>query len=253
MKFQDVKKCQEYIEKQSEKARLIVVVSGRLGEAIVPSIHELRQVISIYVYCKDKKSHEQWARNFAKVKAVVVELNELISRIETDHRMQKIVEEPLSINIFTTSTNASTSTIGTSTMGVNGQFVFSQVLIDCLQRIHRSGNSQVWVIRMVLCSDNEPELKYVLMNMKQQFGSGKMDLRTLGRLLSEMSKFDLAEKYFIRLLEQLPPSDPLLYDLYQDLGKLASQVGSFDKSMEWRQKAIALQQQNELAGKQSYE
>ncbi|CAF1521100.1 unnamed protein product [Rotaria sordida] len=383
----------------------------------------------------DKKSHGQWARNFEKVKAVVVELNELISRIKTDHRMKKTVEEPLSINIFTTSTNASTSI-----MGVNGQFVFSQVLIDCLQRlefnktdkeelihlckqeykendfelsyidefensyspdqvlwwytrqsffyktlnaalrkqdihlifllraiisdmhrqlknnqakhplrvyrgqmmssdelqtlkqcldqfisvnsfvstsmdkqraltflntsnatdslervlfeidadptmattkpfadispfsqfpreaeilfmlgsifrlksIHRYGDSQVWVIRMVLCSDNEHELKYVLMNMKQQLGSGKTDLRTLARLLSEMNKTDLAEKYFMRLLEQLPSSDPLLYDLYQDLGKLASQVGNFGKSMEWRQKAIALQQKNELAGKRSY-
>ena len=68
MKFQDVKKCQEYIEKQSEKARLIVVVSGRLGQEIIPSIHNIRQVVSIYVYCMDKKSHEQWARNFEKVK-----------------------------------------------------------------------------------------------------------------------------------------------------------------------------------------
>ncbi|CAF1379864.1 unnamed protein product [Rotaria sordida] len=441
MKFQDVKKCQEYIEKQSEKARLIVVVSGRLGEAIVPSIHTIRQVISIYVYCMDKNLHEQWARNFAKVKAVVVELNELISRIGTDHRMQKIVAETLLMNFFTTSTNTGTSAMGTSTMGVNGQFAFSQVLIDCLQRlesnkidkeelihlckqeykendfelsyidefensyspnqvlwwytrqsffyktlnaalrnqdihlifllraiisdmhcllknnqaknrlqvyrcqmmssdelqtlkqyldqfisvnsffstsmdkqraltflnptnatdslervlfeidadptmattkpfadispfsqfpreaeilfmlgsifrlksIHRSGDSQVWVIRMVLCSDNEHELKYVLMNMKQQLGSGKTDLRTLARLLSEMNKTDLAEKYFMRLLEQLLPSDPILYDLYQDLGKLASQVGNFGKSMEWRQKAIAVQQKNELAGKQSYE
>ncbi|CAF1353988.1 unnamed protein product [Rotaria sordida] len=217
-----------------------MIVSGRLGREIVPSIHELRQVISIYVYCMDKKSHEQWACNFEKVKAVIVELNELISRIETDYRMQKIVEEPLSINIFTTSTNTGTSAMGTSTMGVNGH-------------IHRSGNSQVWVIRMVLCSDNEHELKYVLMNMKQQLGRGKTGLRTLARLLSEMNKTDLAEKYSIRLLEQLPPSDPLLYYLYQDLGKLASQVGNFDKSMEWRQKAIALQQQSELAGKQSYE
>ncbi|CAF4100155.1 unnamed protein product [Rotaria sordida] len=122
MKFQDVKKCQEYIEKQSEKARLIVVVSGRLGEAIVPSIHTIRQVISIYVYCMDKNLHEQWARNFEKVKAVIVELNELISRIETDHRMQKIVEEPFSINIFTTSTNAGTSAMGTSTIGVNDKY-----------------------------------------------------------------------------------------------------------------------------------
>ncbi|CAF1143683.1 unnamed protein product [Rotaria sp. Silwood1] len=396
-----------------------MIVSGRLGQDIVPSIHELRQVISIYVYCMDKSRHEQWARNFAKVKAVIVELNELISRIETDHRMHKIVEEPLSINIFTTSTNA-----GTSTMGVNESnkkdkeelihlckqeykendaelsyidefentyssdqvlwwytrqsffyktlnaalrkqdiqliFLFREIIshmcyqlknnqvkdslqlyrgqmmssdelktlkqcldqfisvnsffstsmdkqqalfflnnssttenlepvlfeIDAdptmattkpfadispfsefpreseilfmlgsifrLKSIHRSGDSQVWVIRMVLCSDNEHELKHVLMDMKQQFGSGKMDLRTLGTLLSEMSKFDLAEKYFIRLLEQLPLDDPLLYDLYQDLGKFASQAGNFDKCMEWRQKAIGLKQQVELAGKQSY-
>ncbi|CAF4113868.1 unnamed protein product [Rotaria sordida] len=154
MKFQDAKTCQEYIEKQSEKAQLIMIVSGRLGREIVPSIHELRQVISIYVYCMDKKSHEQWARNFEKVKAVIVELNELISRIGTDHRMQKTVEEPLSINIFTTSANTGTSVMGTSTMG--------------------------------------------------------------------------------------------------DLGKFASQAGDFDKCMKWRQKAIALQQQNELSGKQSY-
>ncbi|CAF1498960.1 unnamed protein product [Rotaria sordida] len=172
MKFQDVKKCQEYINKQSQKARLIMVVSGRLGQEIVPSIHNIRQVISIYVYCMDKNRHEQWARNFAKVKAIVVELDELILQIETDHRMQEIVEEPLSINIFTTSVNADTSAMGKSIMDVN---------------------------------------------------------------------------------EQLPPSDPLLYDLYQDLGKFASQVGNLDKSMEWRQKAIVLQQQNELAGKQSYE
>ncbi|CAF4564611.1 unnamed protein product [Rotaria sp. Silwood2] len=117
-----------------------------------------------------------------------------------------------------------------------------------LKSIYRSGDSQVWIIQMVLCSDNEHELQHVLMDMKQQFGSGKMDLRTLGRLLSEMNKPDLAEKYFIRLLEQLPLDDPLRYDLYKDLGKFASQAGNFDKCMEWRQKAIALKQQVELAG-----
>ncbi|CAF4956770.1 unnamed protein product [Rotaria sp. Silwood1] len=260
-----------------------MIVSGQLGREIIPSIHELQQVISIYVYCIDKKGHEQWARNFAKVKAIILDLNELISRIEIDHRMQKTIEEPLSINIFTISSKTGTSTMGTSTIGVNEPVLFeinadptmattkpfadispfsqypreAEILfmlgsIFRVKSIHRSGDSQVWIIRMVLCSDNEHELKHVLMDMKRQFGSGKTDLRTLGRLLSEMNKPDLAEKYFIRLLEQLPPNDPLLDDLYQDLAKFASQAGNLDKSMEWRKKAIALQQQNELAGKQFY-
>ena len=92
-KFQDVKQCEQYIEQTSEKDRLIVIVSGQLGMKIVPSIHKLRQVISIYLYCMnmdgyykegdykendDKKSHDKkgylkkgyelWSSEFVKVK-----------------------------------------------------------------------------------------------------------------------------------------------------------------------------------------
>ncbi|CAF5076513.1 unnamed protein product, partial [Rotaria sp. Silwood1] len=84
------------------------------------------------------------------------------------------------------------------------------------------------------------------MDMKQKLGSRETDLRTLGRLLSEMSKFDLAEKYFIRLTEQLSLNDSLLDDLYEDLGKVAAQAGNFDKGMEWRKKAIVVKKQRLL-------
>jgi tetratricopeptide (TPR) repeat protein len=40
------------------------------------------------------------------------------------------MEEPLCINIFTTRSDA-----GKSTTGINGQFIFSQLLIDCLLRL----------------------------------------------------------------------------------------------------------------------
>ncbi|CAF4524151.1 unnamed protein product, partial [Rotaria socialis] len=399
-KFQDVKQCQKYIEERSKNDRLVMIVSGQFGREIVPFIHELRQVISIYVYCFDKVRNKQWSDKFSKVKAVVTELGELITRIKADHKIQKIVEEPLSINIFTTG--------GTLTTGVNGQFVFSQILIDCLlrlkstkadkkeltdhckqqyqgnsselsnlrefcedyspekalwwytresffyktlnaalrnQNIHiiflfrgfisdihcqlkanqaddtlqvyrsqmissneletlrqscnqfisinsffstkpvlfeidanpalvtskpfadvssyseftggsevlfmlgsifhlksvrSSSNGQVWIVRMTLCSDDEHDLKKVLIYTKQQLGSGETDLETFGKLLWEMGKLDLAEKYFIRFLEQLPLNNPLLARLYEDLAKVAAQKGDYDKCMEWRQKAIAI-------------
>ncbi|CAF1595707.1 unnamed protein product [Rotaria magnacalcarata] len=428
-KFQDVKQCQKYIEERSKNDRLVMIVSGQFGREIVPSIHKLRQVISIYVYCFDKVRNKQWSDKFAKVKAVVTELSELITRIKADHKIQKIVEEPLSINIFMTG--------GTSTTGVNGQFIFSQILIDCLlrlktnkadkkelidhckqqyqgntaelsnlrefredyspekalwwytresffyktlnaalrnQNIHiiflfrgfisdihrqleanqaddtlrvyrsqmmssdeletlrqscdqfisinsffststnkkqalsflnscnvgdnlepvlfqidanptlvtskpfadvsayseftdesevlfmigsifhlksvrRSSNGQVWIVRMTLCSDDQHDLKQVLLDMKDQFLSSEINLQTLGKLLWEMGKLDLAEKYLIRFLEQLSPDDPLLGDLYHDLGRLASNAGNLDKSMEWRQKAIALKKQKQPTSK----
>ncbi|CAF4338987.1 unnamed protein product, partial [Rotaria sp. Silwood2] len=49
---------------------------------------------------------------------------------------------------------------------------------------------------------------------------------------------DLAEKYFIRLLNQLPPNDHLRGDLYEDLAKLAAQAKDYDKSLQWRKKAL---------------
>ncbi|CAF2096809.1 unnamed protein product [Rotaria magnacalcarata] len=428
-KFQDVKQCQEFIERRSQNDRLILIVSGQLGKEIMPCIHKIRQVISVYVYCMNKKSNEKWACKFAKVKGVVVELDELVSRIKTDHKIQKKVEEPLSINIFTASADS-----GTSTMGVNGEFVFSQVLIDCLLRLkstqvdtkelinhckneyegnqielsnirefqqdyspkkvlqwytresffyktlnaalrtqnihliflfrsfisdlrqrlqdyqatHRlrvyrsqvissdelellkqslgqlisinsffststdywkalsfldlsdtSGDlerivfeinadpkivttkpfadiskdsvfsdeaevlfmigsifrlksikrdeNQVWIIQMTLCSDDENDLKQVLTYMKKQIGSGETNLRTLGKVLCRMGKFDLADKYFKRLLKELPSNHPLISSVYEDLGQLASQTGHFDMSVQWHQKSLALKNEIELS------
>ncbi|CAF1356529.1 unnamed protein product [Adineta steineri] len=105
-KFQDVQRCQQYIEQTSELDQLICIVSSRLGREIVPYIYHLRQVTSIYVYCKDKKSNEQWAHKFAKIKSIVVDLDELVSQITAHHKIQKKVEEPLSICTFTASVNA---------------------------------------------------------------------------------------------------------------------------------------------------
>ncbi|CAF1119014.1 unnamed protein product [Rotaria sordida] len=53
----------------------------------------------------DKKSNEQWACRFTKVKAVVVELDELISQIKADHKIQTMMEEPLSMKTITRSTD----------------------------------------------------------------------------------------------------------------------------------------------------
>ncbi len=65
-----------------------------------------------------------------QVKAVVIKVNELISQITADHKIQKKIEEPLSINTFTTNVSGDKSTTK-----LNGEFVFYEVLIDCLLRL----------------------------------------------------------------------------------------------------------------------
>jgi len=65
--FDDPQQCHHYIISLSVQDRLILIVSGQLGRQLIPQIHHLRQVSSIYVFCMDKQANEQWARNFTKV------------------------------------------------------------------------------------------------------------------------------------------------------------------------------------------
>ncbi|CAF4914443.1 unnamed protein product [Rotaria sp. Silwood1] len=422
-RFKEIQQCEQYINERSPEDRLILIVSGRLGRELVPSIHASRKVISIYVYCMDETAHKEWSKNYVKIKAVVTELNILVARIEADHKIQKIIEQPFSINFFTA---------GKSTDDVNGKFVFSQVLIDCLLRlkpneadkkelielfekayednrfelsnirdfrknylpenairwytrdsffyktlnavlrsenihmiflfrsyisdiqqqlkIHqakeplrvyrgqmisdeelktlknscgkfisinsffstsidknqarsfldrpdivdklekvlfeivanpneatmkpfsdisslsefsgeseilfmigsifrlnsvgRSTDDQVWEIQMALCSENEHDIKDVLWYMQQQLGTGDTNLHVLGKLLWNMGQLDLAEKYFIRLLEQLSPDDRFRGNLYEDLANLAAQTKDYNKSVRWRKKALKFKEEH---------
>ncbi|UJR38745.1 hypothetical protein I4U23_031410 [Adineta vaga] len=380
----------------------------------------------------DNKSNEQWTCKFAKVKSVMVDLTELVSRIAEDYKIQKKVEEPLSINIFTTNISGDKSTTG-----INGQFVFFQILIDCLLRLestetdkielinlfkteyednlselnnlrefeeeyssnkalwwytkesffyktlnaalrtqnihiiflfrefisdmylslqHDQANNplqvyrsqlissneldylknnvgqfisinsffststdratalfflddtaslidlklvgvlfeidadprlvktkpfadiskyshfdnesevlfmigtifrlndincnddHVWIIKMSLCSDDEHALKPVLLRMRQQIGKGRTNLRILGRILLDMGRFDLSEKYIKRLLDERALNGHLICSLYEDLGKIASQKGDNDMSIEWYQKALEVPKPNISTG-----
>lgn len=50
--------------------RVFLVASGRLGEEIVPKIHDRIQLDSIYIFCMDKNKHEQWAKNWKKIHGI---------------------------------------------------------------------------------------------------------------------------------------------------------------------------------------
>ena len=65
--FEDSDPCEEYIRSISCADRIVIIVSGHSGRRLVPRIHALPQVWSIYVYCMDRKINEQWTKNYAKV------------------------------------------------------------------------------------------------------------------------------------------------------------------------------------------
>lgn len=65
--FEQIDQCEQYIQSTSPQDHLTLIVSGQFGEKIVPRIHQLQQISSIYIYCTNKKKNEQWSNRFAKV------------------------------------------------------------------------------------------------------------------------------------------------------------------------------------------
>ncbi|CAM4807405.1 unnamed protein product [Rotaria magnacalcarata] len=104
----------------------------------------------------------------------------------------------------------------------------------------RHCDMRMWIVRMELCGDDKHDMKQLLTHMKKQHrgGDGETDLFSFAILLRRMGKFDLAEKYFHRLLKELPSNHHCLADVYHNIGLLADHKGDYDTSIQWYQKSL---------------
>ncbi|UJR26371.1 hypothetical protein I4U23_007704 [Adineta vaga] len=424
--FQNADDCIQYIQSQP-KDRFVLIISGRLGRDIVPRIHNLRQVYSIYVYCLDKERNERWAKSYAKIKGVINQLHDLETQIRTNHenRCQTNINEPLPITFFITHNE--------NNKDINENFIYSKLLIEYLlhiipistdekelislckdeykgnenelqilrefendyssdralwwftretfvyrlinkafriqnlelllifrffirdiQRlieqnkctnalyvyrsylmsmdemdlfrnsideflsingffitnIHRQQtinyllnsdlthdlekvlfeiyadpqtdshkpfcnitpfsfftgedqilftlgsifrlvsihqqdieNHRIWIIRMKLTTESHKRLKPYFEPMKTQYNTGQMNLLSFGKILRKMQKFDDAEKFYRRLLKELPHDHINIADCHYNLGLVADEKGDYESSLEWHQQAIIIKKQ----------
>lgn len=65
--FDELDECKDYIHSVSCDDRIVLIASGHFGEQLVPSIHCLRQISSIYIYCLNKEYHQEWSQQYRKV------------------------------------------------------------------------------------------------------------------------------------------------------------------------------------------
>jgi tetratricopeptide (TPR) repeat protein len=81
------------------------------------------------------------------VKGINVALDQLISQINKDQKSRWKMEEPLSIYMFT-----AIGEVGRSTTEINGEFVFFQLLIDCLLRLN---SNEIDKNELISCFERE--------------------------------------------------------------------------------------------------
>ncbi|CAF2035288.1 unnamed protein product [Rotaria magnacalcarata] len=83
------KECIEWLNKNREET-FHVIVSGGLGQSLVPSIHSIPNLDSIYIFCGNQQRHEEWARRWSKIKGVHTSINPICDalKLTIKHRNQ---------------------------------------------------------------------------------------------------------------------------------------------------------------------
>ncbi|CAF4641485.1 unnamed protein product, partial [Rotaria sp. Silwood2] len=68
--FDDSVSCELWLKRRRANSgdKIILITSGRLGRELVPKVHDLSQLVSIYIFCTDKCSNENWSKTFQKVR-----------------------------------------------------------------------------------------------------------------------------------------------------------------------------------------
>lgn len=66
--FGSAEEGQEFIDQLAGVTRIILIVSGEVGKKLVPRVHDLGHIVSIFIFCLKQAEHIEWAKNYKKVR-----------------------------------------------------------------------------------------------------------------------------------------------------------------------------------------
>ena len=71
--FTDIDRCATFLN-QIKDERSFIIISNALGKNLVPIIHNLPQVDSIFIFCEDDEHSESWTTEWSKIKGVFTDI-----------------------------------------------------------------------------------------------------------------------------------------------------------------------------------
>ncbi|CAF1503502.1 unnamed protein product, partial [Adineta steineri] len=87
--FTNSEQCIEFINTVNDN-KICIIVSGSLGQHIVPSVHNMPQVDTIFIFCDNKKLHEQWAKEWFKIRGVFTNITSICDALkQTAHQCEQ--------------------------------------------------------------------------------------------------------------------------------------------------------------------
>jgi hypothetical protein len=123
--FVDTDKCIQFINNIKDEI-VFLIVTGYVGQQLIPIIHNMTQLHSIYIVCGNISRHEQWAKQWIKIRGVFTDISSICNALKPT--AQQYDQDSISIGFVSASDNLSTQNLDQ----LDPSFMYTQMLKQIL-------------------------------------------------------------------------------------------------------------------------
>ncbi len=154
--FTNEEECIDFIENITDN-KASMITSGSVGQHIVPRIHNMSQINSIFIFCSNKEYHEKWAKEWSKIKGVFTKIGPIYDALK--QAAHECEQNAISISFMATSGNISKTKLDQ----LDSSYIYTQVLKEILLSIEfEQKHIQDFIDHCrVMLAENEGELDNV--------------------------------------------------------------------------------------------
>ena len=129
--FTDPDHCVDFLAKLNDE-KVCIIMSGSLGQTTVPRVHEISQVNSIIIFCGNIAWHEQWTKDWPKIKGVCNHITSICETLKTATKQCERDAIPMSILSISASSDIS---VQRNWNHLEPSFMYTQLLKEILLSI----------------------------------------------------------------------------------------------------------------------
>ncbi|CAF2964107.1 unnamed protein product [Rotaria sp. Silwood2] len=87
--FNELHACREFI---THVDNVCLIISGSMGQELVPLVHNLDQIHSIFIFCFDREKHIEWSSPYRKVRGVFNNISDICESLKPYINTQSLVD-----------------------------------------------------------------------------------------------------------------------------------------------------------------
>ncbi|CAF1267984.1 unnamed protein product [Adineta steineri] len=126
--FTNMEECVTFIT-DSKAEKIFMILSSALGQITVPVVHDMVQVSTIYIFYGNKVRHEQWTKQWPKIKGIFADTQSICEALK--RTVHKCDRNTISMSFVPINVDTTTKSLDQ----LDQSFMYTQILKEILLNI----------------------------------------------------------------------------------------------------------------------